>query len=265
MAACCFAALSHVGTAASQLLCLEPGVPAVLTLTPTTATNPVGTQHTVTATVLDDCGNPVPGVMVDFSVTPSVVFENPSPSSGTGTTDINGMATFTYGVSFPGTDTISAVVEGGVAAPIQMGGASTTLETGNPRGEATKIWTPPVSTAMCEADITGGGWFIDDFGVRANFGGNAMSDSTDALSGQEEFQQSFNVHSIKITAIVCDGLRTEASIFGEATINGSGDYVFEIDVTDAGSPGTNDTYGIKLSNGYYSGQHMLMGGNITIH
>ena len=41
--------------------------------------------------------------------------------------------------------------------------------------------------------------------------------------------------------------------------------MFRIDVTDMGSPGTNDTYGIILSNGYASGQKTLQGGNVTIH
>jgi hypothetical protein len=56
-----------------------------------------------------------------------------------------------------------------------------------------------------------------------------------------------------------------ATIFGEATIDGSGTYAFRIDLTDLGSPGTADTYGILLSNGYNSGVHSLMGGNVTIH
>ena len=42
-------------------------------------------------------------------------------------------------------------------------------------------------------------------------------------------------------------------------------YVFRIDVSDLGSPGTSDTYGILLSNGYNSGVQTLMGGNVTIH
>ena len=53
-----------------------------------------------------------------------------------------------------------------------------------------------------------------------------------------------------------------ATIFGRATIDDSGDYVFRIDLTDNGK---DDTYGIIVSNGYESGQQPLQGGNVTIH
>src|SRR5207244_4359640 len=77
---------------------------------------------------------------------------------------------------------------------------------------------------------------------RANFGGNAKSDDG-SLSGQEEFQdqgpaQPMNVHSTKITAITCDDMRQNATIFGEATIDGSAGtppWIFRIDVRDMGS------------------------------
>jgi hypothetical protein len=73
-------------------------------LTPATATNPPGTNHTVTATVTQD-GVPMPGVTVNFSVT-----SGPNTGqSGSRTTDDLGQARFTYtsnGVQ--GTDTIQA-------------------------------------------------------------------------------------------------------------------------------------------------------------
>ena len=77
--------------------------------------------------------------------------------------------------------------------------------------------------------------------------------------------QSMNVHSTQITATTCSQDRTTASIYGNATIDGAGSHFFRIDVTDAGSGGSNDTYGIRLDTGYMSGQHRLGGGNITIH
>ena len=40
---------------------------------------------------------------------------------------------------------------------------------------------------------------------------------------------------------------------------------FRIDVTDINEPGSSDTYGIILSNGYSSGQKQLEGGNVQIH
>ena len=85
----------------------EPGaqqVEPVLTLTPETAQNPIGTSHTVTATVLT---GPFPedGRDVVFTVT------GVNPTSGTEVTDLAGVATFTYTGTQPGTDTITAFLD----------------------------------------------------------------------------------------------------------------------------------------------------------
>src|SRR5207253_338829 len=74
------------------------GPPATLTLAPKVATNTVGVQHCVTATVKDAAGNPVPSITVVFSV-PTAVATHASPSSGSVTTDVNGQATFCYSAS----------------------------------------------------------------------------------------------------------------------------------------------------------------------
>ena len=74
-----------------------------------------------------------------------------------------------------------------------------------------------------------------------------------------------NVHSIQLTATTCNDARTAASIFGTATINGAGSHVFRIDVTNMSKLGSTDSYGITLDTGYISGQHVLGGGQITIH
>jgi hypothetical protein len=82
----------------------EPGaqqVDPVLTLTPDTAQNPIGTQHTVTATLLTG-PFPMDGENVVFTVTGA------NPTSGTEVTDIAGVATFTYTGTQPGLDTITA-------------------------------------------------------------------------------------------------------------------------------------------------------------
>jgi hypothetical protein len=75
-----------------------------ITLTPATATNPVGTSHTVTATVKRN-GNPVSGAVVTFNVD-----SGPNVNKhGTGTTNASGQTTFTYtDTGGAGTDEISA-------------------------------------------------------------------------------------------------------------------------------------------------------------
>jgi len=71
------------------------------TLTPPEAFNPVGTQHTVTATV----SPAVAGVPVTFTVTGA----NPQGPTVVNT-NASGIATFTYTGNNPGTDTITATV-----------------------------------------------------------------------------------------------------------------------------------------------------------
>ena len=76
-----------------------------IVLGPDTAMNPVGTSHTVTATVVDSLGQPVSGLTVTFNV-----ISGPNAGiSGSAVTDTNGHASFTYtGLGGPGTDQIQA-------------------------------------------------------------------------------------------------------------------------------------------------------------
>jgi hypothetical protein len=68
-----------------------------------------------------------------------------------------------------------------------------------------------------------------------------------------------------VVATTCNSQRTQASIFGQATVGGSAIVGYQIDVVDNGEPGSSDHYRIRLSNGYDSGDHTLDGGNIQIH
>jgi hypothetical protein len=138
---------------------------------------------------------------------------------------------------------------------------------GEPSDSASKTWVSPPTN--CEAKITQGGQITTDHGDVANFGGNA-SGLAGVASGQEQYldhgpAEPLDVHSISVVSITCNTLRTAASIFGQATVNGAGSFGYEIDVRDNGEPGTNDTYRIRLSNGYDSGEHKLDGGNVQIH
>ena len=132
--------------------------------------------------------------------------------------------------------------------------------------------------------VTYGGRILTAEGDKATFGGVA-----NGQKGEEEYQDhgpltDINVHSIDVQSVVCgdpgdgDGeiglasfatqassSETQASIFGTATINGSGSFDYQIDLQDFGEPGTADTYRIQLSNGYDSGVQVLYGGNVQIH
>ena len=75
--------------------------------------------------------------------------------------------------------------------------------------------------------------------------------------------QRLKMQSINVLAVVCDG-STRASIFGQATIDGSGVVNYRINVQDLGEPGKGlDTYWL-LTDDYNSGEQVLRGGNIQI-
>jgi hypothetical protein len=120
----------------------------------------------------------------------------------------------------------------------------------------------PESTPGCK--VTQGGWILTSAGDRANFGGTAQVPP----KGHENYVDhgtGMHVSSIDVQSVVCSRDGTMASIFGTATIDGAGSFVYRIDVVDLGEPGTSDRYRIRLSNGYDSGDQQLEGGNVQIH
>jgi hypothetical protein len=232
-----------------------PGTPASLTLAPKTETDTVFTQASETATVKDSSGNPVPNVVVRFSVTGA------NPGSGTQTTDQFGQAKFTYTGQNPGTDTITAYADSN---------NNGTKDTGEPSDTATKTWVVPPSTPGCVVKVSDGGAIIAANGDRGTFGGNAQVMSNGGVSGQEKYQdqgpvQPLNANSTSVASVVCSSDKTQATLYGQATINGSGSYTYRIVLQDNGSSGSTDAYGIRLSNGYDSGLQSLQNGNIDIH
>jgi hypothetical protein len=218
-----------------------------LELTPETATNPVGTQHCVTALASSAGGVPAPNITVQFSVSGAVTV------SGSDTTDANGEAEFCYGGPiFPGQDTILAYADN------NNNGQPDPTE---PTDTAEKTWVFPESTANCK--ITYGGFIQAANGDRATFGGNAEAPD----SGNNNYKdhgpaKPQTIRMPTVLAVVCDTNDTHGTIYAQAV---NGDHA-RIDVQDLGEPGRNDTYRIQLDNGYDSGEQALaQGGNIQIH
>jgi hypothetical protein len=220
---------------------------AIVVLTPPAAVNPVGTQHTVTATATTATSGPAAGVTIRFSVLGA------SDAQGTCTTDAQGQCTFTYmGPELPGADLITGCADND---------DSGTTDPGEPCGEATKIWMLPATTP---GQVTGGGWITVD-GNRVSFGFNAQSA---AAAGAAKGNCNVIDHATK-TQIKCktvDSLLvtpTHATFFGQATTDGEPtDY--RIDVDDLGEPGLADTFKIQTDSGY-TAAGTLRGGNIQIH
>lgn len=85
-----------------------------LKLNPATATNTIGTSHTLTATLVDGGGKPISGQTITFNVT-----NGPhSGTTGSGTTDSNGVATWSYVGTNVGTDTIIAYGYDQISIPV---------------------------------------------------------------------------------------------------------------------------------------------------
>lgn len=100
-------ALAELILAPTAFVPPDPNLFSTVGLSPATATNPVGTSHTVTALAQTASLAPVPGATVNFAV-----LTGPNAGkTGSAVTNANGQATFTYSdTGGAGTDTIQASI-----------------------------------------------------------------------------------------------------------------------------------------------------------
>lgn len=216
-------------------------IPAIVVLSPLVAENPVGTMHTVTATLLNAIGGRVEGEIVHFTVTGSV------DTTGQCTTDSDGMCSFTYqGPPLPGADVITAT--SGTAVP----------------GEAVKAWVLPPQPPE-PGKCTGGGHILHNGMISgASFGFNAKTTglSTHGSGNFIDHRAKVKIHLENVKVLMIAG--THATFFGDARINGV-DTTYRIDVDDMGTPGKGrDTFTIQTATGY-TASGILTGGEIKIH
>ena len=107
-----------------------PPTPTIV-LSPASATNNVGTSHTVTATVRDSAGSPVVGTWVSIDV-----ISGPNSGGGdSGMTDSNGQFSLTYTGSSAGTDTLVASFVNSQQVIVYSNEATKTWITGTPTNE----------------------------------------------------------------------------------------------------------------------------------
>ena len=156
-------------------------------LTPGTATNPVGTNHTVTAQVVDDNGDPLVGVVVTFDV-----LSGPnSGTNGSAQSDASGNASFTYsGLGGPGVDQIIASFETSLGQ----------TETSN---VVTKEWVD-VGPAVCDIDESGQVDILDIRAIAAlrNTAANGPNDPADA-----DGSGIIDVNDVRQCVLGCDNAR----------------------------------------------------------
>jgi hypothetical protein len=102
------AAIAELLLAPVALIAPDPTLFSTVGLSPVTATNPVGTDHTVTAFAQSSNGAPIPGVTITFKVLPGSVNAG---KTGSGQTGADGKTTFTYhDDGGAGNDTIQAFI-----------------------------------------------------------------------------------------------------------------------------------------------------------
>lgn len=230
---------------------IGPGPATSLELTPAAATNPVGTTHTVTATVTDASGVAAQPTTILFTVRGS------TNTSGQCTTTTTGSCDYSYrGPDLPGADSITACADNN---------NNGTCDTGEPTAEASKAWLLPTSTP---GQVTGGGQIPDpsDRNYKVSFGFTAKN-SNGVLKGEcsvvdQSAAKNILIKCQNVTAMVPSG--THATFFGNATVNGaSTDY--RIDVDDLAEPGKgHDTFKIQTGSGYTTAGTLTQG-NIQVH
>lgn len=231
------------------------GDPATLTLSPVADTNPVGTSHTVTATVRDGFGEVAPNIPVRFTVSGSVT------ASGSCTSSTNGQCSFAYqGPRLPGADLISAFADtngNGVQDQCLVALGCT----GEPDGTAAKAWVLPVSTA---GEANGGGQIKDGAGNKISFGFHAKS-ASGAQGGCNVVDHSGRmIKCVDVTAITLSG--NQATIYGNATDDGVSPAAttYVMHVVDNANPGKGaDTFSIQTASGY-SASGTLAAGNVQV-
>jgi hypothetical protein len=247
----------------------ETPTPTTVELNPEAAINPVGTEHTVTATVKDESGNPVEGATVEFRVTGAVTTE------GECTTDADGQCDFTFqGPEFPGATEITAFVD--IDNPDNEPNTQDPLE---PFAVATKVFILPESTP---GQVTGGGYIgspINDDKVAFGFTAKSETneDDSDDVKGRCSVIDKSTQTEIKcldVTNLVQTPTEEggKATFFGNAEVKiGSGEeatthqVTYRIDVDDLAEPGKGkDTFKIQTDSGYVA-SGILQGGNIQVH
>jgi len=115
--------------------------------------------------------------------------------------------------------------------------------------------------------VTGGGWITGTpSGAKANFsvaGGISHGAFWGHLTYIDHGSHGPRVEGTGVTAYVVVNPRTR-QIKGTAKINGQGGFTYQVDVSDNGEPGRNDTFMLRLSNGYIAWGN-LGGGNIQVY
>jgi uncharacterized repeat protein (TIGR01451 family) len=229
-----------------------------ITLSPASATNPVGGSHTVTAKVQDDNGDPIANRVVTFDVT-----SGPNAGkTGTATTNASGQATFTYSdTGGAGTDTLVATF-------------TDSTETTRTSNTATKTWIPPTTLTTSIVDtpdpVTAGGNVQYTVTVKNN-GAAAVSgvQVTDTMPAGTTFVSSPSACTHTSTTVTCPlfTINAGASKFVKIVVKTSpssgGRNITDSATTSPGGSTATATTHINAPNGTSASGFVPPGGSIT--
>jgi hypothetical protein len=122
---------------------------------------------------------------------------------------------------------------------------------------------PPAWAQSTQPEFaTGGGWIFVGEG-KATFGFFAGTDGTGHLV-YDDHDVDLIIESTSMTSVTAD-CHSTIHAAGIATTGGTTQEVtFQVDVTDAGEPGRNDTFAIQVDSLFYGRAGTLGGGNIEV-
>ena len=217
-----------------------------LSLDPATDINPVGTPHTVTATVTNPDDSPRAGVTVSFVVTGVNAGAPGACVAATCITGADGKVTYTYTGTAAGDDTINATI---------------TVDGSTQTATAAKTWVVAPT-----GSVDGKGTYATgkEFG-RVSFTVDADSDGG-TFDGKTGTGDHFKATSV--TGFTQVG--NTASFGGTAEVDGNAGYTYTVSFVDNGFPGRNDTISVVIKNSGGTvvfdshGPQLLKTGNVTV-
>ena len=113
--------------------------------------------------------------------------------------------------------------------------------------------------------VTGGGWITGTpTSARGNFAvaGGIKNGAFWGHLAYIDHGSKMKVKGVSVTSYAGSG--DSRHIEGTATVDGQPGFTYQVDVADRGEPGRNDTFSLRVSNGY-TASGKLAGGNIQLH
>jgi Bacterial Ig-like domain (group 1) len=218
-----------------------------LDLDPETDTNPVGTPHTVTATVTNSDDTPRSGVLVSWVVTGANAGASGTCAPASCTTGADGKVAYTYTGLAAGDDTINAAI---------------TVDGSRQTATAAKTWVdaPRTGSVKGKGSYTTG----KEYGrVTFEVDANARGGTFEGITG--------NGNRFKATTVTgFTQAGNGASFAGAGEVNGETGYTYEVSFVDNGFPGREDTISIVIKSGggavafTSEGPQKLKTGNVVV-